>query len=328
MRALTRLSIGLASFLALAAPAAAQTNTNVQGTTWDLTCGGPCGTQSHTFETQDAAGNLTGRGRTPGGGVTWTITGRVTGSQITFTLNYSDGSYSATMTGTIAAGVQRITGTFDDSFGRNDVPFQMNRLSGGGGADPDEKPPVTGPPDPVAGRTVNAAAVEPGVLVKPPGTQSFSPLSEPSQLQVGTIVDARTGKVRITIADGRGGFDTADFYDGIFRIDQLATGSRFATLTLVGDSFKGCPRAPRAQLSAKRRPGRTVRQLWGSGTGRFRTVGRFSSASLRGTTWLTRDTCNGTLTRVTRGSVTVRDFVRRRAVVVRARRSYFAAARR
>lgn len=318
------LFLAAALFFVLAAPAAAQ-NVDVRGE-WDFTCGGLCGPQTHTFQTQDAAGNLTGRGAA--GSTTWTITGKVTGSQIRFTLTYDDGSYTATADGTIASGANAISGTFDDNAGHTDLAFQMRRLSGTAQADPDEKPPVAGPPDPVAGRTVNAAAVQPGVLVRQPGTQAFSALSEPSQLQVGTIVDARRGRVRITISNGRGGFDTADFYDGIFRIDQLASGSRFATLTLLGGSFKGCPRAPRAQLSAKRRPGRTVRQLWGSGTGRFRTVGRFSSGSLRGTTWLTRDTCNGTLTRVTRGSVTVRDFVRRRAVVVRARRSYFAAARR
>ena len=319
-----RLTAGLVAlcWLASVPPATAQSNTDIRGTTWDLTCGGPCGAQTHTFETQDASGNVTGQGRA--GSTTWSINGRVTGSAITFTIVYDGGGYSATMTGTIASDVQRITGTFDDSFGRNDVPFQMNRLSGG--SDPDAKPPVEGVPAPVAGRTVNAAAVQPGVRVKAPGSSSFVALAEPSQLRTGTVVDARKGRVRISVDNGRGGVDTSDFYGGIFRITQIASGSRLATLTLLGGSFRGCPRAPRAQLSAK--GGRSVRKLWGSGTGRFRTVGRFSAATLRGTTWLTEDRCSGTATRVTRGAVNVRDFVRRRTVVVRAGRTYFAAARR
>jgi hypothetical protein len=70
---------------------------------------------------------------------------------------------------------------------------------------------------------------------------------------------------------------------------------------------------------------RRVRRLWGRDKGgRFRTFGRHSHATVRGTRWLTEDRCNGTLTRVTDGSVVVRDTVRRRSVVVRAGRSYLA----
>ena len=39
------------------------------------------------------------------------------------------------------------------------------------------------------------------------------------------------------------------------------------------------------------------------------------------------DTCNGTLTQVTEGSVTVRDFTLRRTVIVRAGESYLASNR-
>lgn len=190
---------------------------------------------------------------------------------------------------------------------------------------PDEEslPPVAYPTDPVAGRTANVAAVKPGVLVKVAGSSTFVMLTDPRQITMGSIIDARKGRVRISIDDGKGGVDTADFFEGVFRLTQRARGTRFATLTLAGGSFKGCPRAPRAVLSGRSKS-RSVRHLWGSGSGSFRTVGRFSSASLRGTTWLTDDRCNGTLTRVTKGSVIVRDFVRRRNVVVRARGRYLA----
>ncbi|MGH3131683.1 MAG: hypothetical protein ACRDNX_12775, partial [Gaiellaceae bacterium] len=68
-----------------------------------------------------------------------------------------------------------------------------------------------------------------------------------------------------------------------------------------------------------------VRRLWGSGTGSFRTRGRHSAATVRGTTWLVEDRCDGTLTRVTSGSVLVNDFVKKRQVVVSAGKSYLAA---
>ena len=45
---------------------------------------------------------------------------------------------------------------------------------------------------------------------------------------------------------------------------------------------------------------------------------------MRGTRWLTEDRCDGTLTRVTEGSVVVRDLHRKRNKVVRAGQSYLA----
>src|SRR6266516_4750503 len=45
------------------------------------------------------------------------------------------------------------------------------------------------------------------------------------------------------------------------------------------------------------------RHLWGNGRGRFRTVGRFAATTVRGTVWLTRDTCTLTLVRVQSGRV-------------------------
>jgi hypothetical protein len=48
---------------------------------------------------------------------------------------------------------------------------------------------------------------------------------------------------------------------------------------------------------------------------------------VRGTLWLTEDRCNGTLTRVRRGRVVVRDFRLRRNRTLRAGQSYFARAR-
>jgi hypothetical protein len=69
-----------------------------------------------------------------------------------------------------------------------------------------------------------------------------------------------------------------------------------------------------------------VRRLRGSANGRFRTRGRYSAATVRGTIWDTADRCDGTLTRVQRGVVDVRDFRARRNVTVRAGRSYLARA--
>jgi ferric-dicitrate binding protein FerR (iron transport regulator) len=69
-----------------------------------------------------------------------------------------------------------------------------------------------------------------------------------------------------------------------------------------------------------------VRRLWGNGKGRFTTKGRYSSATVRGTRWLVQDRCDGTLTRVLRGVVKVKDFRSRKTINVRAGRTYLAKA--
>ncbi|MGO9958959.1 MAG: hypothetical protein ACLP50_23840, partial [Solirubrobacteraceae bacterium] len=60
--------------------------------------------------------------------------------------------------------------------------------------------------------------------------------------------------------------------------------------------------------------------------GSFRTKGRYSSATVRGTVWETSDRCDGTLTVVKRGVVSVFDFHRRKTIVLHAGQSYLAKA--
>jgi ferric-dicitrate binding protein FerR (iron transport regulator) len=66
------------------------------------------------------------------------------------------------------------------------------------------------------------------------------------------------------------------------------------------------------------------RRLWGDGKGRFRTKGKHSAATVVGTKWMVEDRCNGTLTKVLRGTVSVRDFKKRKTVRVTAGHQYFA----
>ena len=175
---------------------------------------------------------------------------------------------------------------------------------------------------PRLGRSVVVATVKGRVLFRAPGSRRFTALTDAQNIPVGALVDTRNGTVRLTSArDAQGASQTGEFYEGVFQIRQKKASGAVTDLALRGGSFARCPR--RARASA----GRTVRKLWGKGSGKFRTTGRFSSATIRGTTWLTTDRCDGTLTRVTEGSVTVRDLVRRRNIVVAAPKSYFARAR-
>ena len=79
--------------------------------------------------------------------------------------------------------------------------------------------------------------------------------------------------------------------------------------------------------AAQRRSRRTINRVRARAGGpRYRTAGRHSAATVRGTDWTMADRCDGTLTSVRRGRVVVRDFRRRRNVVVRAGESYLARA--
>jgi hypothetical protein len=90
----------------------------------------------------------------------------------------------------------------------------------------------------------------------------------------------------------------------------------------VGPCGKAKGHGKNATASAKRK--RRSRHLWGDSHGNFRTVGKSSSASTRGTKWLTKDTCAGTVTTVVRGKVLVRDFATNGRHIVTAGHSFTA----
>jgi hypothetical protein len=191
-----------------------------------------------------------------------------------------------------------------------------------------------GAPVPELGETLAADVVRGTVLVQVPGGAArasqtgggFVPLTGASEIPVGSVLDTTRGEVRMTAATDRsGGTQTGNFYAGVFQMRQRR-GQALVDLVLKGRSVRSlCGRGRKAGAA---RHGRRVRRLWGNGRGRFRTRGRYSAATVRGTQWLVEDGCNGTLTRVRSGSVTVRDFVRHRTVRLRAGRSYLARARR
>ena len=96
-------------------------------------------------------------------------------------------------------------------------------------------------------------------------------------------------------------------------------------LRLVGGDFSSCGKRA---LSAAGKKKKKVRHLWAKGKGRFRTKAKYSSASVRGTYWLMEDGCDGSLTQVKEGVVSVYDMVKKKTINVRAGHSYLAVPRR
>jgi hypothetical protein len=156
--------------------------------------------------------------------------------------------------------------------------------------------------------------------------QRFTALREPRELPVRSLIDTRRGTARLTSSTGRGtAIQDGEFVGGVFQVLQSRRRSSrgLTELRLKGSSFRRCGRA-RGSASAAQRRRRVIRRLRGNARGRFRTRGRYSAATVRGTVWTVEDRCDGTLTKVRRGRVTVRDFRRRKTITLRAGKSYLA----
>ncbi|MDA0181841.1 Ig-like domain-containing protein [Solirubrobacter phytolaccae] len=177
-------------------------------------------------------------------------------------------------------------------------------------------------PTPVPNQTI-VVSPKPGgpVLVKPKGASKFEPLDVTKGIPLGSEVDVRKGRVTLTSIPKPGAApETADFYGGMFIVTQKGG----ITDLKLSEPLTGCPKGQRASASAKKK----TRKLWGDGKGAFRTSGKYSAATVRGTVWLVQDSCTTTLTRVTQGVVQVQDFVTKKKLLVKKGKRYTAKAKR
>jgi len=182
-----------------------------------------------------------------------------------------------------------------------------------------EPEPVEAPKAPVLGRSLAVGPREGSVRVLKPHGRKFVPLTAGDNVPAGSVVDATEGTVALTSAlDRHGKTQTGEFTGGRFLVRQSKHARGMIDIYLRG-SLGSCG-ARTAGIARKRR-----RALWGRDHGgRFRTHGRNSHATVRGTRWMVADTCKGTYTRVSRGEVVVRDTVRGKRIVLKAGQHYLA----
>jgi hypothetical protein len=205
---------------------------------------------------------------------------------------------------------------------------------GDGAGDACDPPPVVTPtptpgqgvggvqepsPEPVQGQTVVAGAVGGGTVRIKGRDGRFRVLGANESIPLGSTVDATKGRVRLTSAAGGGQTQTADFYKGAFVVTQTKGKKPITQLKLSG--ALSCSKKGKASAAAKKKK---VRRLWGDGKGRFRTRGRNAAATVRGTKWLTEDRCDRTRISVRRGTVSVRDFIKKKTKIIKAGGSYTA----
>ena len=216
-------------------------------------------------------------------------------------------------------------------------------------------------PPPDLGKTVNVEPVSGEVFVKlPPGyanaadtsladplvapaplaiaTESLSkgigfiPLREARQIPVSSILETTSGVARIATATSKPKEQQfGDFGAGIFKILQNRKQKGLTDLNIIDNRSasqvcatvgkKGKGKAYAAKLSSK-----TLGRVNASGHGHFTVRGQYSAATVRGTVWNVGNRCEGTLTHVTRGVVSVRDFRRRKTITLFTGQSYLAKA--
>jgi hypothetical protein len=268
-----------------------------------------------------------------------------TAGLVTVLLRQAGGGFAADgapLAASTANGVA--AGDFDgdgrpDLAASNDTPNTLTVfLNTTPSAAPAAPPPPPAPP--VPGRSAVVRVVSGTVLLKLPG-KGFVPLTAAANIPMGSQLDTRKGRVTLTTAADTAGKKTqsADFYDGIFQVKQTAPRQKpkkaralITDLVMKGQIARSqCAALKGARAAAankKEGPKAVLGQLWGNGKGRFRTNGKYSSATVRGTIWLVQDRCEGTLTKVRRGTVSVRDFKRKKTVSVKAGHSYLARAQR
>jgi hypothetical protein len=207
------------------------------------------------------------------------------------------------------------------------------------------------PPPPVLGKSEDLTPLTGVVFVKLPAGHGasdhsaqanlakgngFVPLTEARQVPLGSQIDSRRGTLRLlTARPAKHKTQSGVFGGALFKATQTKSGvlKGLTTLSLLENlfagapSFKGCPARLGKALdatAAKARP-KVLQTLHARDNhGSFRTKGRYSAGTVRGTVWDTSDQCNGTLTTVQRGVVDVLDFHRHKTIVVHAGHSYLA----
>jgi hypothetical protein len=214
------------------------------------------------------------------------------------------------------------TGTADSPIPTPQAPAGLPGGDDGTGSDEHGAPALTAAAAPALGHSVALSSGAGTVLVRLSGSARPVALTDAASVPVGAIVDARRGSVELQSELPGGETQTGAFHGGVFEVRQPAGARGMTELVLRGPLPTCDAGGARAAATTSRRP---PRGLWGRDDhGRFRTRGSNSVATVRGTAWYVADRCDGTLTRVSRGSVSVRDLRAGRTVTVRAGHSYLA----
>ena len=211
---------------------------------------------------------------------------------------------------------------------------------------------ATAPPPPVPGKSVvvkvvsgrcssssRGAATRRG---RPAPAKGFVPFTGAANIPVGSQLDTSKGRVALTSAADTGGAktQTSDFYEGSSRSSRACPKKKpkkakalITDLVMKGQIARSqCAPLKGARAAAatprRRRRARSRCSASCGATARASSARTASTARRRcaGRSGWCEDRCDGTLTKVRRGTVSVRDFKRKKTVKVKAGHSYLARA--
>jgi len=330
MTSCPRGSTGLGPTVAITGPSSGTTvNTQTPTLTGTASDTGPVTVRIYSGDI--AAGTPVQTLQAQRSGTSWSV---VTGA-------LDPGTYAAQASQANAAGINGISGPMTFTVAPAPQPVQQPSLL----PQAQSTPP---PPPPVPGKSVVVRVVSGQAYIKLPAGKrvravgpgkGFVPFTGAANIPVGSQLDTQKGRVALTSAADTAGSttQTSDFYQGIFEVKQAVPKKKPAKPAALTTDIVLKGQLPRSQCAPlkgaraaakKKGPKSVLGKLWGNGKGKFRTAGKYSSATVRGTIWLTQDECDGTLTKVARGTVLVRDFKRKKTVTVKAGHSYLARAER
>jgi hypothetical protein len=185
-------------------------------------------------------------------------------------------------------------------------------------------------PPPRFGQSVDIGLVSGVVIVRPISGPSFRLGAEDRNILVGSEIDTSRGEVDLRSAGGKPSATVQDgqFRGGLFKVLQRRSqlGLTVVDLMVTSNAQHTCAAASASATASRRLSKQVLALLAARVRGKFRTRGRYSAGTVRGTAWDTIERCDGTLTRVHSGVVLVRDFRLGRTIAVPAGHSYLALA--
>ena len=195
-------------------------------------------------------------------------------------------------------------------------------------AKPEADAPAPAPiatPAPVQDRTVVVRATRGTVVYRVPGSTTTREVDGAASIPTNSIIDTTKGSIVLS-SRVNGAEQQGTFYGGEFKVKQVK-GTGMTQLHLKGEMDCSTADPAKATKSAAKKA-RKRRHVWGQDSGgRFETHGKDSVATVRGTKWLTTDTCAGTVVKVYEGAVSVRPRAGGKAVLVKAGGRHFTPAR-
>jgi hypothetical protein len=152
---------------------------------------------------------------------------------------------------------------------------------------------------PRVGRTIIVRRLGGAVFVRRRGSRRVGRLRGRATIPMGSAIDATRGRVKLTSATCHArSTQSGVFYGSAFVVRQNRR-TAVTDLVLVGGGLDSCGRQT-ASMARRRK-----RRLSGNAHGDYRTVGRYSAATVRGTRWVTEDTCQATTVEAEEGHTVV-----------------------